>query len=408
MMKKQFGYCFWASLCCLLALSCKKYTPQSDIGGAAYLRVFNEIPFNLDLSNKAQVVPFFTMLVDPVIGGDGTPTGGKIVGDYLGSRQFFNTSTSSNEGNALGTSLDTTVRYNINYEYPGNAHVLTAPSINGLDLSAWAQVTSGKHRFIFIARPQNYIDFPALSDTIRRKIIIDTTIDLQEGQVYTMEAVLQDVDATKYGVYLRQENFTTQTLDANKNYVSFYNLSGKNSVFSNLNISPSSNYFYDTMNVSYTYNTVTIPPDPTILPVVNALPGYNNLALTTLTGRMPASAPYYPLPVLPVSYFYDNQGNLRTYDQFGSNGTGTMPYFVFTFLASGNNIPGTGMLQQYSFFCDFDPVTVNDVSAFHLGDHNANLNMLVQSDGQIYLYPAIYIMELVFDHIYLMQVQRKL
>jgi hypothetical protein len=66
-----------------------------------------------------------------------------------------------------------------------------------LDLSAWAQVASGKHRVLFIARPQNYIDFSSLSDTIKRKIIIDTTIDLHQGEVYTMEAVLQDVDASK-------------------------------------------------------------------------------------------------------------------------------------------------------------------------------------------------------------------
>lgn len=399
-------------LCALLAVACKKYAPAPDISGAAYLRIFNDIPFTLTLANKEQVVPFFTVIIDPDINAAGVPTGGKVVGDYLGSRQPFNTSTSSNEGNALGTSLDTTIKYNINYEYPGNAHVLTAPSINGLDLSAWAQVSSGKHRVLFITRPKNYIDYAFLSDTIKKKIVIDTTIDLQEGEVYTMEAVLQDVDAVKYGIYLRQENFTHQAFDANKNYVSFYNLSGKKSVLASLPISPSSGYFYDTMSVYYTYYTVTpgfiTSPGNTTTPYSSPIPAYSGLALTTLDTRMPGSASWYPLPVLPLSYFYDLQGNLRTYNDVGGV-SGTMPYFVFSFLALGNNVvDGSGTNQQYSLFCDFDPNTVNNTLSFQLGSHTANLNMLVENSGQVRLYPAVYIMELVFNQIYLMQVQRKL
>src|SRR5450756_2430884 len=87
---------------CVLASSCKKYAHAPDIAGAAYLRVFNDIPFTLTLVDKAQVVPFFTMIVDPEFDAAGVPEGGKIIGDYLGARQIFNTSTSSNEGNALG------------------------------------------------------------------------------------------------------------------------------------------------------------------------------------------------------------------------------------------------------------------------------------------------------------------
>jgi hypothetical protein len=288
--------------------------------------------------------------------------------------------------------------------------VLTAPSINGLDLSAWAQVASGKHRVLFIVRPQNYIDFSSLSDTIKRKIVIDTTVDLQQGEVYTMEAVLQDVDASKYGIYLRQESFIHQSFDANKNYISFFNLSGKKSAMSNLTVSPSSGYFYDTMSVYYSYYQVPIYSNSTggtsNVGVATVMPAYNNVALTTLTGRMLPDAPYYPLPVLPMSDFYDNNGILRTY---GLN-TGTMPYFVFNFLASGNNInDGSGTIQSYTIMCDDDPVTVNsDIYQGNSGYAYANLNMLVQSDGQVYLYPAVYIMELVFNKTYQMQVQRKL
>ena len=404
----------------LLMVSCNKYSTAPDIAGASYLRVFNDIPYTLSLINTAQVVPFFTLIIDPEFNGAGVPTGGKVIGDYLGSRQPFNTSTSSNEGNALGTSLDTTVKYNINYEYPGNAHVLTAPSINGLDLSAWAQVPSGKHRIVFIARPENYTDFSLLSDTIKKKVIIDTTIDLQQGEVYTMESVLQDVDATKYGVYLRKEDFTHSSFDMNRNYISFFNLSGRNSSASNLGISPSSGYFYDTMNVTYTCYSVNTGQVGTSGYVSSPLPEYNNLALTSLKSRMPASAPYFPLPVLPLSDFFDLQGNLRTYagsvvtQGTGGTGTiassvGTMPYFVFNFLSSGANIvDGSGANQQYSVICDYDPLQVNNTPSFYLGSANANLNMVIQSGGQTELYPAVYIMELVFNTAYLMQVQQKL
>jgi hypothetical protein len=392
---------------CLMLSACSKYAMRGDDKGAAYLRVFNDIPFTLDLTTKTDVVPFFTMLIDPVFSNKGVPTGGQVVGDYLGSRLRFDPSTAVNEGNPLGTPLDTSIRYNINYEYPGNAHVLAAPSINGLDLSAWAQVNSGKHRVLFIARPQNDIGFAQLSDTIRNSVIIDTTIDLQEGEVYTMETVLQDVDAVKYGLYLRQETFTHQTFDLSKNYVTFFNLSGKNSSLSSNSISPTSQYFYDTMNVSYTYYDPTLPGGSA------AIQGFQNVYLMTMEGRMTASAPYLPLPVLPLSSFYDNTGVLKTYNEFGNTGEtyGTMPYFVFNFIASGNNVPSSPTGQSYTLTCQWDPITVNTLSGYalqNLGAVNANLNMLVQVDGKTAVFPAVYVMELVFNQIFIMQVQQKI
>lgn len=401
---------------CLTFSACSKYAMRSDIKGAAYLRVFNDIPFSLNLTTKTDVVPFFTLLIDPTFDKNGVPAGGQVIGDYLGSRLRFNPSTAINEGNPLGTPLDTSIRYNINYEYPGNAHVLAAPSINGLDLSAWAQVTSGKHRVLFVARPENDIDFPLLSDTIRHSIVIDTTIDLKEGEVYTMEAVLQDVDAVKYGVYLRQETFIHQTFGPGKNYVTFYNLSGKNSFLSSNSISPTSQYFYDTMNVSYTYYNPAIPGGYIFPPPI---PQFNNIYLMTLQGRMTTTAPYLPLPVLPLSDFYDNTGILRTYEEPATLGsshsvTGNMPFFVFNFVASGNNLPTTGVGETYTQECIMDPVTVNNLTPVDLQNVtpatgvNANLNMLVQVNGQTVLYPAVYVMELVFNQIYLMQVQQKI
>ena len=128
---------------------------------------------------------------------------------------------------------------------------------------------------------------------------------------------------------------------------------------------------------------------------------------------MTASAPYLPLPVLPLSSFYDNQGILKTYNEFGYTGEtiGTMPYFVFNFVSSGNNIPALSTGQGYTLNCQWDPITINTLTGYalqSLGAENANLNMLVQVDGKTAVFPAIYIMELVFNQIYIMQIQQKI
>ena len=128
---------------------------------------------------------------------------------------------------------------------------------------------------------------------------------------------------------------------------------------------------------------------------------------------MAPSAPYLSLPVLPLSSFYDNTGVLKTYNEFGSSGEtfGTMPYFAFSFISSGNNIPSSYTGQSYTLGCQWDPITVNTLSGYalqNLGSVNANLNMLVQVDGKTAVFPAVYIMELVFNQIYIMQVQQKI
>ncbi|KAI9452627.1 hypothetical protein F5148DRAFT_1289546 [Russula earlei] len=384
------------ALVAAIGSSCKKYAMQADIPGAAYIRVFNAIPNNLTITTKGQVVPFLTMLIDPVFNAAGTPQGGSVVGDHLGSRQYFNPATPVNEGNALGSTPDTNIRYPINYEYPGNAHVLAAPAINGLDLSAWAQIASGKHRVLFVVRPQDNTDFTQLSDTIKNKVIIDTTIDLKQGEVYTMETISQDIDADKYGIYLRQENFTHQTFDANKHYIAFMNLSGKKPAEASLGIPPYSNYIYDTLNIFYTYYKGDATAYPTYFP------NYQNIFLTTLNGTMTAGTTFYPLPVLDMSYFYDQQGNLRTYTtNITSNSPGIMPYFVFNIYAPGSNTYNGGTAQSLALTCSADPVTFNysllPIGVGGNGYTNVNLNILTAIDGKIYLYPSLYIAEFIYD-----------
>lgn len=384
---------------------------EADIPNAAYLRVFNSIPYNLTITTKGQVVPFLTMIIDPVFNSSGIPEGGKVVGDHLGSRQYFNPATPVSEGNSLGSTPDTAIKYPINYEYPGNARVLAAPSVNGLDLSAWAQISSGKHRVIFVVRPQNDIEFSQLSDTIKNKVIIDTTIDLKQGEVYTMEAVSQDMDANKYGAYLRQENFIHQSFDANKHYIAFMNLSGKKPSSSNLSISPYAKFIYDTLSVYYTY----YKGDANVYPTY--FDNYNNLFVTTVNGRMQDHTMFYPLPVLDMSYFYDLQGNLRTYtNNTASNSTGLMPYFVFNVFATNSNAYSGGLVQSTILNLTADPVNYNYTYSWYNNVYNSynnsvtnvNLNILTNIDGHIYLYPSLYIVEFIYDRVYIMQIQKKL
>ena len=102
-----------------------------------------------------------------------------------------------------------------------------------------------------------------------------------------------------------------------------------------------------------------------------------------------------------------------SYNEFGYTGetNGTMPYFLFNFIGSGNNVPALYTGQGYTLLCQWDPITINTLPIYALqalGTGNANLNMLVQVDGKTAVFPAIYIMELVFNQIYIMQIQQKI
>src|ERR1700761_5305027 len=130
-------------LCAAGFTGCKKYALVPLVANPSYIRVFNNINNTVDVFNNQQVSPFLTFLMDPKTDASGVPNDAAIIGDYLGTRQLFSLSYPLNEANssvstgtigAGGQPSSTTVNL-INYEYPGNAHVLTAPAINGFDLS---------------------------------------------------------------------------------------------------------------------------------------------------------------------------------------------------------------------------------------------------------------------------------
>jgi hypothetical protein len=401
---------------------CNKYPegPATLGGGApAYLRVFNVVPFALTPFNSAGATPFFTFLFDPKMDGNGVPSGGYIVGDFLGIRQLYCTSYSINEGNSLNASLDTSVTTSINYEYPGEAHVLTAPPINGFDLSAWAQVPSGKHRVLFISRPQTDTAFANLSATIRKTVVIDTTIDLQAGEVYTLEAVARNLDSNTYGAYLRQEQFIHQSFSDSNMYVGVFNLSGAPSALNPAAVGS----LPDTMNVSCIYNfeddissqasASGTNPIISYIPV----PGFNNKLLMTVSQRLSQTTQYVPLPILPNSYYFDEQGIFRQYYGFGGipGSEGTLPYVSLIF-SDANPASAATSGGPIALNCNFDPALINNVQPytlngatdFGIGTNNrytASLSLFSNFTGSIRAYPCLDIMEVVYNTVYFMRIQ---
>jgi hypothetical protein len=296
----------------------------------------------------------------------------------------------------------------VNYEYPGNAHVLTAPVINGFDLSAWAQVPSGRHRIVFIKRPTNGLGFKNLSSTIRNDVLLDTTVNFEKGEVYTLEVISRDLDNGKYGLYIRKEQFIHQSFEADKLYVGFVNLSGATTSDVRNGFK---NVFPDRIKVVGSYfRHNDAASDGGYNSFYNPIAGYDNTYFTTVSTRMDTTISFYPLPMLPQSDFF-YQGLLRTYmpiRQLTPSDQGTLPFVKFLFTDADAPVydPVTG--KSYQLQCSADPATHNNNNPFTTSakSNTPNLNLIVNSNGKYYIYPTLNIMEIVYDRVYLMQIVR--
>jgi len=184
----------------------------------AYLRVFNTLRFRMTLENKQLGLSVITMLVDPEFNAEGEPISAGIVGDYLITRNLYAAPYPSFIGNSVN-------KYNP--EYPGKEIVMSGPILNGFDLSSWAQVPSGKHRFAFYIRPRSDVSFFKLDKRYREKPIVDTVINLDAKEVYTMQVLQEDFQKKTFTSILRQENFHKQAFADSLVYVNFYNYSAR-------------------------------------------------------------------------------------------------------------------------------------------------------------------------------------
>ena len=404
-------YSWLFGLAFLLLQSCVKYDTRTNIPQSAYLRVYNNIPYSKDFLHKDQIMPFLTFLFDPEMDKDGVPQNAAIIGDFLGTRQLYSASYPLNAGN-VGHGNNTTGGASIiNYDYPGNASVQTAPPINGLDLSAWAQIPSGRHRIVFVVRPFTDTPFLKLPARFRKNVLVDTTIEFKEGEVYTMETIVKDLELGEYGLYLRQESFIHQSFDDNKHYVSFYNLTG-NPVTSNPTRFFKQYYAKDNIRISYTYRMYDeISSVPGVIEYYRVIQPYNDLFVAALTGRFQTRAPFVALPGLPKEYFYTQSGTLKTHGQLGA--PGSMPYISFRLLDEAGNMLKGDDGGNASIYCNYDPATINSYNQGATTSNGidapvctANLNMVSAADGKSQVSTSINIFELVYDRVYHIQLQR--
>lgn len=195
--------------------SCQKVA-YTQMESPAYLRVFNSLNQARVMDSKGDTVPYLCMLINAEFNAEGIPVDAEIVGDFLDQRAPYAPPYPSHIG--VGTSLD-------NPEYPGREAVLVGPVLNGFDLSSWAQVPSGTLRFTFMYRPRSEVPFFDLDTRYKRGVVVDTTLQLQAGEVYTLQTLLKDFNTGETGVLLRQESFHKQALSDSSVYVNFYNYS---------------------------------------------------------------------------------------------------------------------------------------------------------------------------------------
>ena len=220
-MKRKKIWTLWMCWGCLfLAISMSSCTKVEleKMDDPAYLRVFNTLRFRMTLENKQLGLSVITMLVDPEFNAEGEPISAGIVGDYLITRNLYAAPYPSFIGNSVN-------KYNP--EYPGKEIVMSGPILNGFDLSSWAQVPSGKHRFAFYIRPRSEVSFFKLDKRYREKPIVDTVINLDAKEVYTMQVLQEDFQKKTFTSILRQENFHKQAFADSLVYVNFYNYSAR-------------------------------------------------------------------------------------------------------------------------------------------------------------------------------------
>ncbi len=265
----------------LLLSACRK-TDFPEVNSPAYLRVFNCLTYNITIGNKDAPQPFLTMLVDPQLDAAGAPVGAAITFDFMDVRGEL----ARPYPDAGNTAL-------YQKDFPGTAKIPVGPIVNGYDLSGYGMITSGSHRFMFVTRPRSAQPFYSLPADTRKHILVDTTVRLDQGEVYTMNVLEQSIYTRKTGVYLRQEQFTKIPLSDSLVYVNFYNLSAEGFAatynYTNLN-STFNRAIRDTMNAYYSLYAMNR----------RSINGYRNVfAAKVIRSQQPDVHPYASFPLFP-------------------------------------------------------------------------------------------------------------
>lgn len=359
-------------LFCISGCGKIKYTEVND---PAYLRVFNNFTYNLTVENKHEQFPIFTMLIEPKFDGNGGVTGAEVIGDFLDKRDYYAPPYPSHVGNSTSV---------FNPEYPGKENVLVGPILNGYDLSSWAQVPSGKKRIMFVYRPRSEVPFLQLPQRLRNKILKDTVLNLEKGEVFTLHLLQKDFNTRENGIILRQEQFHKIPLADSLVYVNVYNMSAKGFWQANSGLKDQFtemgilNYgIKDVMNIYYSLISYDNGPG---LWNEKAIPGHHKAFMGTVYRDTESNKvhPYYSFPVfsaastdniankiwqrfflippgsslenhLSMEIFQDNQGSFASINCFGNGlvrpfadlgGAAMLPNLMVN-VHSGKNNPRT-------------------------------------------------------------------
>jgi hypothetical protein len=310
----------------ILVVSCVTGCTKVDytkIDEPAYLRVFNNFNYGFSLGDKDKKVPFLCMIINPTFDAEGKPNGGQIVGDFLDVRDYYAPPYPSHVGSS--TSVN-------NPEYPGKENVLVGPIVNGYDLSSWAQIPSGTHRFVFFYRPKNSVPYFKLDRNLIGDVMKDTTLTLTHHEVYTMHLLQKDYLTKENGVLLRQETFLKQPLSDSLAYVNFYNYSASGFQESSDDIKPEvfkmGQFQYgikDKMDIFLTiYSDQVSALTDGGRYRFNAIPGYKGKYFASVERNISSAAvaSYHSYPVFPNP---------------AENGNVTQSWQMWDFLSPGMN-----------------------------------------------------------------------
>ncbi|MBN9380843.1 MAG: hypothetical protein J0H74_08765 [Chitinophagaceae bacterium] len=397
---KRCIYIFFSIL--LGTAGCRKVT-YNAVSKPAYVRVFNSLNYATTLQNKDNPPPFLTMIIDPVFDAEGIVAGGGIVGDYLDKRVSYAPPYPLNSGSTR----------TVNNEYPGNEKVLVGPVVNGFDLSSWAQMPSGRHRIQFYNRTVSTVPFFQLPAGSRTSLLVDTTLTLEEGEVYTMQVLQRDIYRTTNiaELYVRKELFTKMPLADSLIYVNFYNLSAEGYATMYNFTDPGRDLYggnnaqviRDTMNIYYCLFT----PDSVSGRTTRLIPGYEDIPLTTLTrSHQPGVASYHSIPLFPGR---DTTGSI--FSNFWQRFIFLMP--AYSPLGNGAYGPYSGLGNRlngnYAVLDCTDQYDVNYTGAYYNTMQLVpNLRVTTPSGN----YPArsfsmINTVEWINNQVYLMSIQRQ-
>jgi len=376
------------------ATGCAK-VEYAKIDDPAYLRVFNNLNYKIGIDNKDEMLPFLTMLIDPQVDQNGVPVSAGIKGDFLDQRDPYAPPYPSHIGS--GTTVN-------NPEYPGRENVLVGPVLNGYDLSSWAQIPSGKHRIMFMFRPKNTVPFFDLDVKLKKNVLIDTTINLDTKEVYTLHILQKDFTTKRNGIYLRKENFQKLPLSDSSIYVNFYNMSAKGYWQADNAIKGGNSYgkgalgngIKDNMNIF-----ATLYKDASLNALPVKIPGYNGKYLGSLVRNSDVLevAPYYSFPLFADA---------------SAGGIHTDMWQRFDFLAPGINVANVPYGQtDLNTDANWAPVLCFMAGKTPRNDQqNATLlpNMIVNIHSGIYnprSFATVNTIEIVNGNIYLTTVQRR-